>query len=429
MTRTFGVEEELLLVSAADGQPTPTGTQVVEQALSLLARADNSFGISAVEHEFKMEQAEIGSEPCTTTAELAGQLRDLRGAAAAAAAASGTQVAAIATSPFKVRPTATEDERYHRMSLEFGLLARQQLTCGQHVHVGVESRAEGVGVLDRIGQWLPTLLAVSTNSPFWQGQDTGYASFRTVMWGLWPTAGPAGPFGDEAGYDAALAELVATGAAMDDGMIYFDARLSARYPTVEVRVADVCTDVDDAVLVAALCRAMVDTAAARWRAGAPQAGMSPQMQRAAMWRAARFGLSDALVDLPRGGLVTAADGGRRHGRGPDPRVDRDRRSGHGAGRCRSPAAQRDRRPAAAGRVLRWRRSGRGRPGRGQPYLAVTREDRRRRCATAVGGRTTGGSLTVSDVSPLIPPSPGIPTDENAAVCQHDESHRHREPED
>ena len=307
MVATFGVEEELLLVDAGGGEPVAAGEAVVESALEFLAEVSTPFGETAVEHEFKMEQAEIGSEPCTTTDDLAGQLRDLRGHAAAAAAGSGTQIAAIATSPFKVRPTATEDDRYHRMSLEFGLLARQQLTCGQHVHVGVESRAEGVGVLDRIGQWLPTLLAMSTNSPFWQGQDTGYASFRTVMWGLWPTAGPTGPFGDEAGYDAAIADLVGTGAAMDDGMIYFDARLSARYPTVEVRVADVCTDVDDAVLVAALCRAIVGTAAARWRAGAPGAGISPQMQRAAMWRAARYGLSDGLVDPARREVVPTED--------------------------------------------------------------------------------------------------------------------------
>ena len=111
-------------------------------------------------------------------------------------------------------------------------------------------------MIDRIAAWLPLLLALSSNSPFWQGHDTGYASFRTVIWGLWPTAGPSGPFGDAAGYDAAVADLVRSGAALDVGMVYFDARLSASYPTVEIRVADVCTDVRDAVLLAALSRAL-----------------------------------------------------------------------------------------------------------------------------------------------------------------------------
>ena len=192
------------------------------------------------------------------------------------------------------------------MADRFGLLARQQLTCGQHVHVKIGSRAEGVAVLDRIGPWLPIVLALSTNSPLWQGQDTDYSSFRTIMWGLWPTSGPTGLFHDEAGYDAAIADLIATGAAMDDGMIYFDARMSARYPTVEIRVPDVCTDVDDAVLLAAVCRALVDTAAIQWRAGLPPPGVAPQLQRAAMWRAARFGLTGELVNPLRPAAIPAA---------------------------------------------------------------------------------------------------------------------------
>jgi carboxylate-amine ligase len=307
MARTFGVEEELLLVRRDDGRPTPAGDRVVRATQDDLETGEGAFGPESVEHEFKQEQAEIGSQPCTDAADLTGQLRSLRAAAGRAAAESGAQIAAIATSPHKVGPTPTENDRYARMTDRFGLLARQQLTCGQHVHVSVDSRAEGVAVLDRIAPWLPTLLALSTNSPYWQGQDTGYASFRTVMWGLWPTTGPAGPFGDEAGYDAALDDLISTGAAMDLGMIYFDARLSARYPTVEIRVADVCTDVDDAVVIAALCRALVDTVADDWRTGRPVRSVPPQIHRAASWRAARFGLTGDLVDpTRRTGLVPAA---------------------------------------------------------------------------------------------------------------------------
>ncbi|MDQ1744203.1 MAG: glutamate---cysteine ligase / carboxylate-amine ligase, partial [Pseudonocardiales bacterium] len=199
----------------------------------------------------------------------------------------------------------TPDPRYEQITREYGLLARQQLTCGQHVHVDVESRAEGVGVLDRLRGWLPVLTALSGNSPFWQGEDSGYQSFRTVLWGRWPTAGPTAVFGDEAGYDAAVAELVESGTTLDDGMVYFDARLSARYPTVEIRVADVCTDVRDAVLLAALARALVDTAAERWRSGEPAAPTSVTLLRAASWRAARSGLSGDLVD-PRTGKPVPA---------------------------------------------------------------------------------------------------------------------------
>ena len=295
MPITFGVEEELLVVERLRGQPVAAGDAVVESARRLITE-DGQLPDTAVEHEFKREQAEIGSLPCATTDELTGQLFDLRLAASAGAAESDAAVAAIATSPFKVRPTPTDDERYLRMTAEFGLLSRQQLTCGQHVHVQIESRDQGVGVIDRLPRWLPTLLALSSNSPFWQGQDTGYASFRTTMWGLWPTAGPAGPIGDASGYDAAVDDLVLAGAALDDGMVYFDARLSARFPTVEIRTADVCTRLEDAVLIAALCRAMVITASQRWQRGDRPDYFPPQWQRAATWRAARYGLNGDLLD-------------------------------------------------------------------------------------------------------------------------------------
>jgi carboxylate-amine ligase len=196
----------------------------------------------------------------------------------------------------KVQPTVTPHARYQRMLDRFGLLAREQLTCGQHVHVSVESRTEGVAVLDRIAAWLPMLVAISANSPFWQGHDTGYCSYRTIVWGRWPTAGPTGGFGDEAGYDAAIADLLESGAALDDGMIYFDARLSARYPTVEIRVADVCCDVQDAVLIAILSRALVETAATEWRNGEPALDLRSNLSKAANWQAARYGLGGSLFD-------------------------------------------------------------------------------------------------------------------------------------
>lgn len=295
MVATFGVEEELLVVARRGGRPLAAGDAVVQHTQQVLADGPHAFPDTAVEHEYKKEQAEIGSLPCTTTDELTRQLIDLRGAVAGGAAASGAAIAAIATSPVKVRPTATEDERYARMNAEFGLLATQQLTCGQHVHVGIGSRDERAGVLDHLSCRLPVLLALSANSPFWQGQDTGYASFRTVLWGLWPTSGPSGPFGDAAGYDAAVADLIASGAALDAGMVYFDARLSAKYPTVEIRVADVCTDVRDAVLLAALGRALVTTAARAWQRGEPPLTLPPQWQRAATWRAARDGIGGGLL--------------------------------------------------------------------------------------------------------------------------------------
>jgi carboxylate-amine ligase len=126
-----------------------------------------------------------------------------------------------------------------------------------------------------------------------------------VLWGQWPTAGPTEEFSDEGSYDAVVAELLESGTILDEGMVYFDARLSARYPTVELRVADVCVDVRDAVLLAALARALVETMAGRWRAGESAPRIRTSLLRVAAWRAARSGLSGELVD-PRTGKPVPA---------------------------------------------------------------------------------------------------------------------------
>jgi carboxylate-amine ligase len=290
--RTFGVEEELLLVSADSGHPVPAGAEVLEAAQEWLGTDRDHL----VDHEFKMEQTEIGSEPCTEPGQLLEQLMELRRTVSAAAGTTGVHAVALATSPFKVWPQPTVNERYQRMTEAFGIVARQQLTCGQHIHVAIDSQDEGVAVLDRIRRWLPVITAMSVNSPFYQGQDTGYSSYRTIAWGMWPTAGPTARFGDVATYQRTIDELVTSGTALDDGMIYFDARLSASYPTLEIRVPDVCTDVGDSVLIAVLARALVDTAAGEWADGLPDPEIRVEMLRAAGWRASRSGLSGDLVD-------------------------------------------------------------------------------------------------------------------------------------
>jgi carboxylate-amine ligase len=160
-------------------------------------------------------------------------------------------------------------------------------------------------VLDRIRPWLPALLALSANSPFWQGQDTGYSSFRYQAWSRWPTAGPTDAFGTVAAYRRTIQQMIGTGTLLDTGMVYFDARLSEHYPTIEIRVADVCLRADDAVLVAALSRALVETEARAWRAGGDVPGQRVEMLRLASWRASRSGLEYSLLN-PASGLPESA---------------------------------------------------------------------------------------------------------------------------
>ena len=203
---------------------------------------------------------------------------------------------AAGTSPLPVKPQPIVDPRYERMMERFGITTAEQLTCGCHVHVSVTSDEEAVGVLDRIRVWLPSLAAISANSPFWQGEDTHYASYRSQAMVRWPSAGPVPVFGSVDAYRALVGQMLESGVLLDEGMVYFDARLSAHYPTVEIRVADVCMDVQDAVLLAALCRGLVGTASAQWSAGDPPPPVPTPMLRLATWQAGGEGVEGALLD-------------------------------------------------------------------------------------------------------------------------------------
>ncbi len=281
-TRQVGVEEEFILVDTATGRPSAVAPQ-------MLARTDDP----RVKREFKQEQVELASDPCASMGELASELARLREQLAALAATQGAVLVASGTWPGVHQPTTTPSSRFTQITSEFGQLADQQLTCGMHVHVEVESPEEGVIALDRIRPWLSLLTALTANSPYWQGNDTGYASYRSIVLAQLPTAGPTDVWGDLAVYRAETTALVQTGAAFDEGMLYYDARLSARYPTVEIRVTDVSPHTDDAVMVAALCRALVSHAVAQQ--GRPPPQVSTAVLRAAAWRAARHGMTGDLV--------------------------------------------------------------------------------------------------------------------------------------
>ena len=189
----------------------------------------------------------------------------------------------------------SDNDRYRDMAETFGQVARRGTTCGMHVHVAIESAEEGVRCLDRIAPWLPVLLAMSANSPYAEGRDTGYASWRTQLWSTWPSAGPTEAFGSVAGYRRACDRMIASGAARDTGMLYFDARLSEGQPTLEVRVLDAVTDPEDVGLLTALVRALVETAAVDgWPDGQPR--WRAEELRAARWRASRYGTTDHLLD-------------------------------------------------------------------------------------------------------------------------------------
>ncbi|MFG3297126.1 glutamate--cysteine ligase [Streptomyces sp. NPDC048179] len=288
--RTVGVEEEVLLVHPDTGEPMPGSAAVVDRA----ARDDP--GQVVFQKELFGQMLELATTPQRDMADLGAEILRCRKEAARLAGEIGCAVAALATCPLPVTPALSAHERYRWMAGRFGTATLDQFVCGCHVHVAVESAEEGVAVLDRLRPWLAVLRALSANSPFWQGRDSGYASYRSRLWARGPSAGPTELFGSAEGYRRRVADMVASEVILDAGMVYFDARLSVRYPTVEIRVADVCLRADTTVLVATLARALVETAARDWRAGRPPLDHSVSMLRLASWQAARSGLDQELLD-------------------------------------------------------------------------------------------------------------------------------------
>lgn len=297
------MEEEFLLV-AEDGSPRAVAAAVLQHASTQEDGDDADEPGGNLEKEFAQEQVETSTHPCTDLGALLEEVRAGRWRADSSAQHAGARIAALATSPKDVEPTVVVNRRAQDIATEFAQTARDQLTCGCHVHVEVADDEEGVRVVDHLRRWNPVLLALSANSPFWRGDDSGYQSFRSQVWGRWPTAGATAPFGDAATYRDTVRSLVESGTILDTGMVYFDARLSARYPTVEVRVADVCLDPEDAVLLGALVRGLADTALD----GATEPGPQPRAEevRVAGWRAARSGLTGDLVSPGTGRPVRAA---------------------------------------------------------------------------------------------------------------------------
>ena len=269
---TLGVEEEFMLLDPAAGTAVLAGPDLARML----------GGEPGVQQELMRFQVETATRVCTSLDDLGRELARLRRLAADAAASLGCRLVASGTAPYRAPGLAamTDQPRYRDLARRYGPLAAQAgSTCGCHVHVEVPSRDLGVQVLARLRPWLAPLLAITANSPIAGGRDTAWASSRYRAWSRWPTARPPAVWPDAAAYDAAVRGLIERGAAPDEQGIYFLARLSPRYPTVEVRVADACLDAGTAVLLAGLTRALAATALAEARQGdASTSGADPAGQ-------------------------------------------------------------------------------------------------------------------------------------------------------
>ncbi len=284
----IGVEEEFHLVDLQTRRASPAVD-------AMLAQLDGgSFA-----PELQRSLVEANTLPCDTLDELRAELRRLRQRLTEVADPLGLGVVASGTVPLVELHgrDISGGARYEWMQREYQLLVHEQHICGAQVHVDVPDRDVAVGVVQHVAVHLPMFLALSASSPYWRGVDSGYASYRCMVWQRWPTAGPPGPMRTAAEYDAMVADLVASGTISDPGMVYFDIRPAVHLPTVELRICDACPAVDDVVLIAGLFRALVQRAR-RWiEEGKPLPQTRHELLRAATWRAARSGLEGDLVDL------------------------------------------------------------------------------------------------------------------------------------
>jgi carboxylate-amine ligase len=303
---TLGIEEEFHLVDLGTRRLTPRAADVLAELGGPTSTRVSSRSSGGYAPELQQSVVETNSAVTTSLAELRKHLVCLRAELCQTAERLGVGVAAAGTMPLGAPLVLTDNPRFRRMLADYRVLVTEQLICGMQVHVGIGSRDTAVRLIDRVSPWLPPLLALSASSPFsGSGEDTGYASARTLIWSRWPTTGRAGAFSSAAEYDALVQRLVASGVISDAGMLYFDVRPSAHVPTVELRVCDACTSVDTVVLIAGLFRAVVARELARLAAGEGSSAQ-PALERAAMWRAARSGLEGELVDLAAPRAVPAA---------------------------------------------------------------------------------------------------------------------------
>lgn len=295
---TIGVEEEYLLVDKE------TRGLVVDPPQSLMEEAEERCG-AQVTSELLRSQIEIGTKVCEDVQEAREDLQRLRRIIIDVAAAYGFAPIAASTHPFGrwAEQKQTEKDRYNALTIEMQAAARRLLICGMHVHVGIGDDELRIDLMNQMSYFLPHLLALSCSSPFWEGRDTGLKSYRLTVFDSLPRTGLPERFASYAEYQRHVRILEDAGLIDDATRIWWDLRPSARYPTLETRVMDVCTRLDDtlsltAILVCIL-RMLYRLRAAnqRWRL------YSPMLIQENRWRAMRYSFDEGLIDLGKGGVV------------------------------------------------------------------------------------------------------------------------------
>ncbi len=299
---TLGVEEEYLLVDKK------TRGLVIDPPETLMAEAEERCG-SQVTSEFLRSQIEIGTKVCNNIQEVREDLSSLRRNIIEVCNNHGLAPIAASTHPFSswTDQKHTEKDRYDQLTHEMQGAARRLVICGMHVHVGIEDKELRIDLMNQMSYFLPHLLALSCSSPFWRGRDTGLKSYRLTIFDALPRTGVPERFASWAEYERHVAIMQDAGLIEDSTRIWWDLRPSGRFPTLETRIMDVCTRLDDAIALASLLACILRmlfrlrTKNQRWRL------YTPMLIRENRWRAMRYSFDEGLIDLAKGHVVPFAD--------------------------------------------------------------------------------------------------------------------------
>jgi glutamate---cysteine ligase / carboxylate-amine ligase len=299
---TIGIEEEYLVVDRESRDLFEEPPQEMWDALGEVLG-------SQVTHEFLQAQIEVGTKVCAKVSEARADLARMRRDLSKVVSEYGAAIIASSTHPFAnwAQQRTTEDPRYIRLQADYQQVARQLVICGMHVHVGIGSDHLRIDLMNQVKYFLPHLLALSTSSPFWDGVLTGLHAYRLVIFQNLPRTGIPEEFQSFSEYERYVEILVNAGLIEDASKLWWDIRPSSRYPTLEMRVSDMCTRLDDAMTIAALYQCLLGFLYRlrrnnqRWRTYAP--GIIEEN----IWRAQRYGTEGSLVDFGKGTLVSFAD--------------------------------------------------------------------------------------------------------------------------
>jgi carboxylate-amine ligase len=292
---TLGVEEEYMLL---DGETL----DLVQHVETVLAATAGHELETRVNPELMQSVLEIATPVCRTPAEVEGELRKLRGYVTGLASDRGMRVGSAGTHPFSLfeRQRITARDRYRHLVDQLQYIARRELIFGLHIHVAVDDAEKAVKVVNGLLAHLSSLLALSANSPFWRGELTGLASSRQMVFAAFPRSGPPPRFRDYADYAEVVGQLEKTGCIADYTHIWWDIRLHPRFGTVEIRICDAVTRVEDAVALAAFCQALVKMYSEHYAVGAEIPSYHRILTTENKWLAARYGLEAPLMDLVTG---------------------------------------------------------------------------------------------------------------------------------